>query len=108
VVARLCNISEISVINEKKEGSASFIVRSIEYFIPLGGHVDIEGELKKIGEELDYTRGFLASVMKKLDNERFVQNAPASVIETERKKKSDAETKIKALEDRIRELQSLI
>jgi len=108
VVSRLCNLSGITVVNKKKEGSASFIVGTLEYFIPLEAHVDIEGELKKIEEELAYTRGFLLSVMKKLGNDRFVQNAPVSVIETERKKKSDAETKIRALEDRKSELENII
>ena len=66
----------------------------------LRGKMDVEAEIAKIKEELEYHRGFLVNVMKKLDNERFVQNAPASVLELERKKKSDAESKIKSLEER--------
>ena len=66
--------------------------------------MDVEGELVKIRLELDYNQGFLTSVMKKLDNQRFVQNAPTKVLELERKKKSDAELKIKSLEERLKEL----
>jgi valyl-tRNA synthetase len=69
--------------------------------------LDVKGELLKIKEELDYTRGFLSSVMDKLENERFVQNAPVNVLELERKKKADAETKIRSLEERMEELKRL-
>ena len=67
----------------------------------LGGGMDPEAELKKTEEELNYARGFLNSVDKKLSNERFVAGAPAQVLEVERKKKADAEAKIKALEERL-------
>jgi valyl-tRNA synthetase len=107
VVRKLCNLSDIIFADKKIEGAASFIIDTIEYYIPLRGLLDVESELKKATEELDYTRGFLNSVMKKLENERFVQNAPASVIDIERKKKSDAESRIKSLEERIRELKKL-
>ncbi|MCX6321949.1 MAG: valine--tRNA ligase [Bacteroidia bacterium] len=107
VICKLCNLSEVSFVKEKQEGAASFMVGTTEYFIPLGGKLDIEGELAKIQEDLDYNRGFLVNVMKKLANERFVQNAPANVLELERKKKSDAESKIKSLEERMKELKSL-
>jgi valyl-tRNA synthetase len=80
------------------------MVRTTEFYIPLGDKLDKEAELIKIREELSYYRGFLASVMKKLDNERFVHNAPATVLDLERKKKSDAESKIKSLEERKKEL----
>ena len=99
VISKLCNLSEVSFVSEKQEGAASFMVGTTEYFIPLGGKLDIEEELAKIQEDLDYNRGFLVSVMKKLENERFVQNAPANVLELERKKKSDTESKIKSLEE---------
>ncbi|MCE5345472.1 MAG: valine--tRNA ligase [Bacteroidales bacterium] len=107
VINKLCNLSGVSFVSEKIEGAASFMVGTIEYFIPLNGNLDVEGELTKIRADLDYNRGFLASVMKKLENKRFVENAPASVLELERKKKSDAELKIKSLEERIEELKSL-
>jgi len=102
VISKLCNLSVISFVSEKQEGAVAFMVRTTEYFIPLAGTQDVEGEIAKLEEDLVYNRGFLVSVMKKLENERFVQNAPANVLEMERKKKSDAESKIKSLEDRIR------
>ena len=104
VVSKLCNLSDISFVTVKPGGAASFMVCTTEYFIPLGGKLDVEAELDKIREELEYNRGFLTAVMKKLENERFVQNAPAHVLELERKKKSDAESKIESLEARIKEL----
>jgi valyl-tRNA synthetase len=104
VIVRLCNLSEIRFIKEKEKGAASFMVNTTEFFIPVGDKLDVEGEMARIHEELDYYRGFLASVMKKLDNERFVKNAPASVLDLERKKKSDADSKIKSLEERVKEL----
>jgi valyl-tRNA synthetase len=107
VICKQCNLSEVLFIEEKQEGAASFMVGTTEYFIPMGGELDIEGELTKIQEDLDYNRGFLINVMKKLENERFVQNAPANVLALERKKKSDAESKIKSLKERMKELKSL-
>jgi len=104
LIARLCNLSDVRFIDKKVQGAASFMVQTTEFFIPLGDKLDVEGELARIAEELEYNRGFLASVMKKLDNERFVKNAPASVIDLERKKKSDTESKIKSLEERVKEL----
>jgi valyl-tRNA synthetase len=104
VVSKLCNLSDISFVSEKQEGSASFMVGVTEYYIPLTGKLDIEGEIVRIKEELDYNRGFLSSVMKKLDNERFVNNAPANVLDLEKKKKSDAESKIKSLEEALKSL----
>jgi valyl-tRNA synthetase len=104
VIAKMANLSDISFTSVKEEGAASFHVKTTEFYIPLAGKLDVEGELVKIDEELKYTRGFLESVMKKLNNERFVSNAPAAVIEMERKKQADAESKIKSLEDRKREM----
>jgi valyl-tRNA synthetase len=104
VISKLCNLSGISFVAEKQEGTASFMVGLTEYYIPLTGKLDIEGEIIRIMEELNYNRGFLINVMKKLDNERFVNNAPASVLDLERKKKSDAESKIKSLEDALKSL----
>jgi valyl-tRNA synthetase len=101
VVAKMCNLKEITTANGDMAGAMSFIVNAIEYFIPLGDLVDVEEELKKMAEELKYTKGFLMSVQKKMSNERFVNNAPAKVIEIEKKKMADAEAKIKVLEERI-------
>jgi len=104
VIAKLCNLSGVKFVSEKQEGSTSFMVGTTEYFIPLEGKIDIEAELAKIREDLEYNRGFLVNVLKKLENERFVSNAPAAVLDLERKKRSDAESKIKSLEERMKEL----
>ena len=104
VISKLCNIEEVKFVLEKQEGSTSFMVGTIEYFIPLTGKIDIEAEIAKIQEDLKYNREFLITVMKKLDNERFVSNAPVSVLELERKKKSDAESKINSLEEALKTL----
>jgi valyl-tRNA synthetase len=107
VISKLCNLSDIKFVSEKQDGAASFMVGTTEYFIPLGGMIDVEAELEKLAQEVVYHKGFLESVMKKLGNERFVQNAPANVLDLERKKKSDAESKIKSLEERMEELKRL-
>lgn len=104
VISKMCNLNGIDTVKEKPENAASFIIGTTGFFIPLEEKIDIESELRKIDEELVYQKGFLAGVMKKIDNERFVQNAPASVIELERKKRSDAEERIRSLEDRRKEL----
>ena len=101
VIAKLANLSEISLTDEKPAGAVSFIVGTDEYFIPLAGKVNVEEELEKLEKELKYQQGFLNSVSKKLSNERFVNNAPAKVVEAEKKKQADAESKIKALEEQI-------
>ncbi|HKK43019.1 MAG TPA: valine--tRNA ligase [Bacteroidales bacterium] len=106
VLIKLGNLSEISFANVKPEGSLSFMVGTTEFFVPLEGKIDKEAEISRIRGELKYNNGFLDSVMKKLGNERFVNNAPANVIELERKKKSDAESKIRSLEERLRELEN--
>jgi valyl-tRNA synthetase len=107
VVVKLCNLESVSFIKTKLEGAASFMVGTTEYYIPLGEKLDKKAELLKIREDIDYYRGFLASVLKKLENERFVQNAPANVLELERKKKSDTESKIKSLQEREKELKKI-
>jgi len=98
VISKLTNVSEISYVAATVDGALSFRVKSNEYFIPISGAIDVEAEIEKIKAELDYTKGFLSSVRKKLSNERFVQNAPEQVIALERKKQSDAEAKIETLE----------
>lgn len=98
---KLTNLSAIEPVKEKEATAASFLVGTTEYSIPLGNNIDVEAEIKKLEAELSYLQGFLGSVNKKLSNERFVNNAPATVIETERKKRSDAESKTKSLEESI-------
>ena len=107
VIKKLCNLDAISFVGSKQDGAASFMIGTEQYFIPLKGKLDTAAEIMKLNEDLAYNKGFLSSVMKKLDNERFVKNAPANVLDLERRKKSDAESKIKSLEERIRELEKL-
>ena len=101
VIAKLCNLSEIKQVETKSEGAAAFMVGTTEYAVPLGNLINVEEELKKLEADLKYQEGFLQSVMKKLSNEKFVNKAPANVIEMERKKQADAETKIAALKESI-------
>ena len=101
VVKKMGNLNTLSTVNEKPEGAASYMVGTTEYFIPLGGMIDVEEELKKLEADLKYQEGFLQSVLKKLSNEKFVSKAPANVIEMERKKQADAESKIASLKESI-------
>ncbi len=101
VIEKLCNLSNIAYVDDKVEGASTFIVKSTEFFVPLSQSVNIEEEISKLEEELKYAKGFLSGVMKKLGNERFVQNAPAAVIEKEQKKRADAEAKITVIEGRL-------
>lgn len=106
IIAKLANLSSIVSVEEKDATAASFLVGTVEYAVPLGNNIDIEEELKKLEADLKYNEGFLASVMKKLSNEKFVNNAPAKVIEMERKKQADAEAKIATLKESIAALKS--
>ena len=102
VLQQLASISGVEYTNEKIEKAISFRIKTIEFYLPVEDKVDYLQEITALKEELEYTKGFLKSVMVKLNNEKFVKNAPASVIEKEQKKKEDAENKIKMLEERIR------
>ena len=101
VIAKMGNLSAINAVEEKDATAAAFIVKTTQYFVPMEGNIDKEAELKKLGEELEYLEGFLASVMKKLSNERFVSSAPEKVVANERAKQSDAEAKIAAIKEQI-------
>lgn len=105
VITKLGNITHIETVDKGLDGALSFRVKSNEYFIPIGGAIDVETEIKKITEELNYTKGFLQSVQKKLSNERFVSNAPEKVVAIEKKKASDAEAKIETLEKSLASLE---
>ncbi|WP_299438161.1 valine--tRNA ligase [uncultured Aquimarina sp.] len=105
VVTKLGNISSLAYVNDKVDGALSFRVKSNEYFIPVSGAINVGDEIKKLTEELVYTEGFLKSVQKKLQNERFVNNAPEQVIANERKKAADAEAKIATLKSSLSGLQ---
>ena len=101
IVQKLANVSAISEVKEKPAGALSFMVGTMECFVPMPDNVNKDEELKKLQEDLKYAEGFLNSVLKKLSNEKFVNGAPAAVIEKERNKQRDAETKIAALKAQI-------
>ena len=101
VISKLGNLEVFEKTNQKPEASLSFMVKAQEYFIPLSDNVDVEAEIKKLEKDLKYNEGFLMSVSKKLSNERFVSNAPAKVIEIERKKLADAEEKIVKIKEML-------
>ncbi len=101
VLVKMGNLLAMNEVAEEVKLAASFLVKSTTFYVPLGATIDVEEELKKLQAELDYTKGFLNSVMKKLSNERFVSSAPEAVVATERAKQADAEAKIKVLEDQI-------
>ena len=101
LIKKLCNTGAINHNAEKDSAAATFMVGATEVNVPLVGNIDVEAELVKLRKELDYYTGFRNSVMKKLSNERFVSNAPAAVVDAERKKQADAEAKIAGLEAAI-------
>ena len=98
---KMANLSAIEAVTEKSGGSASFLVGTTEYAVPLGNLIDLDAERKKLEGELQRLEGFLVSVEKKLSNERFVQNAPAAVVEMERKKQADAQQKMAAIRETL-------
>jgi valyl-tRNA synthetase len=104
IILKLGNLSKMETIDSSLDGALTFRVKSNEYFIPISGAIDVEAEIAKITEELNYTKGFLKSVEKKLGNERFVNNAPEQVVAMERKKAADAEAKIETLEKSLASL----
>ena len=102
IISKLSNLSDIAFTNEKVSNASGFVIKSTEFFIPQEGKIDAAKERETILKDLEYQRGFLLSVDKKLFNEKFVSSAPPQVIEIERKKKQDAETKIKAYEEALK------
>jgi len=104
VLVKMGNLTQLEYVTEKVGNANSFLVNSNEYYIPFGDTIDIEAEKKKINEELDYTRGFLQSVQKKLQNEKFMAGAPEQVVTIERKKEADALSTIAVLEDKLASL----
>ena len=101
IIAKLGNLSAINTAVEKPKGAFSFMVKSNEYFIPLGDNIDVEAEKEKLQKEMDYTKGFLKIVEEKLSNEKFVQNAPQQLVENEQNKLADAKEKIKILTEKL-------
>lgn len=104
VISKIANLTEIKAVDEKDPLAASFLVGTTEFSIPLGNNIDVEAELKKLNDELVYLEGFLRSVSAKLSNEKFVQNAKPEIVNNERKKKSDAESKIQTIMESIANL----
>jgi len=105
VISKMGNISDLQTVDAAIEGALTFRVKSNEYFIPMDGAINVEEEIEKLTEELKYTEGFLKSVQKKLSNERFVNNAPAQVVGSEKKKEADALAKIETINKSLKSLQ---
>ncbi|MFW5757362.1 MAG: valine--tRNA ligase [Bacteroidota bacterium] len=104
LIMKLCNLDGIEYVSEKPEGAFNFIIKTTEFYIPVNESIDVKAETEKLEQEISYQKGFLNTVMKKLSNEKFVNNAPAKVVEMEKKKQTDAENKIKVLEEQIKSL----
>ncbi len=98
VIIKMCNLSSVTVVESKSEGASSFMVGTTEFAVPLGNMIDVEAEIARMEAELKHKEGFLQGVVKKLSNEKFVNNAPAAVLEMERKKQADAESIIQFFE----------
>jgi len=101
IITKLGNVTNLEYVSQKVDGALSYRVKANEYFIPITGNIDVEAEITKLTEELEYTKGFLKSVQNKLSNEKFVNGAPEKVLEMERKKEADALAKISTLEQSI-------
>ena len=104
VLEKMANLTAIETVAEKDPADAAFIVKTTQYFVPMAGKIDVEAEIEKLMAELSYQEGFLASVMKKLSNERFVASAPEKVVANERAKQADAEAKITAIREQLKAL----
>ncbi len=103
-ISKMANLKNLESCEDIPDNTASFLVKTTRYAVPLGDLINVEEEVKKLEEELAYNKGFLQTVMKKLNNERFVSNAPAQVVEIENKKKEDAEAKIASITEQIAKL----
>ena len=101
VIIKMCNLSAVTAVEAKADGAAAFMVGTTEFAVPLGNMIDVEAEIARMEAELKHKEGFLQGVLKKLSNEKFVNNAPAAVIEMERKKQEDAESIISSLRESI-------
>ena len=106
VIMKMANLNAINVVTEKDATASSFMVGTDEFAVPLGNMIDVAAEIEKQEAQLKHLEGFLAGVMKKLSNERFVQNAPEAVVTMERKKQRDAEEKIASLKESIAALKA--
>ena len=106
VIAKMANLSAVNIVAEKDATASAFMVGTDEFAVPLGNMIDIDAEIEKQEAQLKHLEGFLAGVMKKLSNERFVANAPEAVVALERKNQSDSEEKIAALRESIAALKA--
>ena len=106
VTLKMANLESISVVNAKSADTVQFMVGTDEFAVPVGNLIDVEAEISKQEAQLKHLEGFLAGIMKKLSNEKFVANAPAAVVALERKKQRDSEEKIAALKESLAELKS--
>ena len=100
-IMKMANLKAINIVSDKDATASSFMVGTDEFAVPLGSLIDVDAEIEKMEGQLKHLEGFLAGVMKKLSNERFVANAPEAVVAMERKKQSDAEEKIASLKESI-------
>ena len=101
IIEKMANLNDIAGFGDGNEPGFAFLAGKYEFFVPAGEAVDADAEIERIEKDLEYHKGFLQKVEKKLSNERFVNNAPEKVVEAERKKMSDAQAKIEALEERL-------
>jgi len=101
IIVKLCNLSNFSYVNAKVDGAISFVLKHAEYYVPLSQNIDVAAEKERLAKDLDYNKGFLKSVQLKLANEKFVANAKPEMVENEKKKLADAESKIKAIEEQL-------
>jgi len=101
IITKIANLEAVTFVTEKVAGATSFLAGKDECFVLLENNIDVDAERERIEKELDYLKGFLVSVDKKLSNERFVQNAKPEIVENEKSKKADAEAKIKILQDSL-------
>ena len=104
VIKKLGNVEHLEYISEKIGGALTYRVKSNEYFIPMEGSINVETEIAKLTDELTYTEGFLKSIQSKLNNERFVNNAPEKVVASEKQKEADALAKIATLKNSLSSL----
>ncbi len=104
LIAKMANVSEIKVVEQKDESASTFMVGTTEFAVPIGQFMDTDAEIEKLEAQLQHLEGFLIGIEKKLSNEKFVANAPQAVVELERKKKADSETKIAAIKESLAKL----
>jgi len=101
LIIKLCNLSSFEYVTAKVDGAFSFVLKHAEYYVPLSQNIDVAAEKERLAKDLDYNKGFLKSVQAKLANEKFVANAKPEMVENEKKKLADAESKIKAIEEQL-------